>query len=135
MMARRAPDGCLQYFTGDRGAMASFNFDGSSAMSPDQDYSICFKSSPEICAVALQAEVFDLGRDQQRCRGGFWGTFGAVGEDGQDLGRDRFCGTSFGDENGKMVSFQKPFVFRVKAGAEPSPGRSGFLIIYNLMKC
>ena len=111
MMARRAPDGCLQYFTESSGALASFNFDKSSPMAPNQDYSICFKSTPDICAVAFQAEVFNLGRDGDQCPKGFWATFGAVGENGEDLGRDRFCGNSFGDENKKMVSFQKPFVF------------------------
>lgn len=141
MMARRAPDGCLQYFTEDKGALASFNFDRSSPMAPDQDYSICFKSTPDICAVALQADAFEFGVDPpepgqgQQCARGFWGTFGAVGEDGNDLGADRFCRDSFGDENKKMVSFQKPFVFRVKTGSKNLEGSSGFLMIYNLIRC
>ena len=144
MMARRAPDGCLQYFTENQGALASFNFDKSSPMAPNQDYSICFKSSPDICAVALQADIFNFGEDpfsgtnddhQPFCLGGFWGAFGALGENGTDLGKDRFCGKDFGDANGKMLSFQKPFVFRVKSGPKPLQGSSGFLMIYNLIQC
>ena len=59
MRALRAPDGCQQYFTQPRGGLASFDYDGASGVPPGQTYSVCFKSTPEVCAVALQAVDFD----------------------------------------------------------------------------
>ena len=45
----RAPNGCLQYFTGIRNTVTSFNFDGTSTRAPGgnlqiQDYTICFRT-------------------------------------------------------------------------------------------
>ena len=45
----RAPNGCLQYFTGIRNTVTSFNFDGTSAHATGgnlmtQDYNVCFRT-------------------------------------------------------------------------------------------
>ena len=62
MRALRAPDGCSQYFTKEKGALASLNFDGESAIMANQDYSICFKSSPDLCELRLTSQTFNLPR-------------------------------------------------------------------------
>ena len=45
----RAPNGCLQYFTGIRNTVTSFNFDGTGAHATGgnlmvQDYNACFRT-------------------------------------------------------------------------------------------
>ena len=60
MRALRAPDGCSQYHASDMGAFASFNFDKESAIAANQDYSICFKSTPDICGLKLTKQTFSL---------------------------------------------------------------------------
>jgi len=53
----RAPQGCLQYFTGHRNTVSSFNWDGTTACSTgcllqEMDYSICYRPEAGMCTVA-----------------------------------------------------------------------------------
>jgi len=55
----RAPQGCMQYFTGVRNTVTSFNWDGSSACSSgcliqNMDYTICFRPEDGMCGNAFQ---------------------------------------------------------------------------------
>lgn len=52
----RAPNGCLQYFTGIRSTVTSFNFDGTTThatggMLQTQDYNICFRTESGMCSI------------------------------------------------------------------------------------
>ena len=60
MRALRAPDGCSQFHRGDKGALASFNFDAESAIHTNQDYAICFRSTPDVCGLQLRQQTFNL---------------------------------------------------------------------------
>jgi len=59
----RAPQGCLQYFTGLRTTFSSFNWDGTAACSTgcflnNQQYSVCFRPEKGMCAMSFaQTEV------------------------------------------------------------------------------
>lgn len=53
----RAPPGCLQYFTGVRNTVKSFNWDGTTACSSgcflrEQAYRVCFRPEKGMCGVA-----------------------------------------------------------------------------------
>jgi len=68
----RAPQGCLQYFTGIRNTVSSFNWDGTSACSTgcllrEQSYSICYRPEAGMCgmqhgetSVSSSLNAFDL---------------------------------------------------------------------------
>jgi len=55
--ASRAPPGCLQYFTGTRATVSSFNWDGTTACSTgcllrQQGYRVCFRPEKGMCGMA-----------------------------------------------------------------------------------
>jgi len=50
----KAPQGCLQYFTGAKNTVTSFNFDGTTAYATggqlaNQDYRVCFRTEEGMC--------------------------------------------------------------------------------------
>lgn len=52
----RAPNGCLQYFTGQRNTVTSYNFDGTAAcvtgcQLANQDYNNCFRTEAGMCGI------------------------------------------------------------------------------------
>jgi len=54
--ATRAPNGCLQYFTGPRATVQSYNWDGSAACTTgcqlaSQDYNVCFRTEAGMCGI------------------------------------------------------------------------------------
>ena len=58
MILYRAPNGCLQYFTGIRSTVKSFNFDGTAAhvtggMLQTQDYNICFRTEKGMNVIII----------------------------------------------------------------------------------
>ena len=54
----KAPDNCLQYFTGATGSIESFNFNsGNGKHLADQDYTICIRSELGSCNVCISAET------------------------------------------------------------------------------
>jgi len=68
----RAPQGCLQYFTGVTNIVTSFNWDGTSATSrqlANQNYEICFRQEEGMCKINYNespigtagVDAFDLG--------------------------------------------------------------------------
>jgi len=69
----RAPNGCLQYFTGQRNTVTSYNFDGTAAcvtgcQLANQDYNNCFRTEAGMCGinytpsnVATGSNAFQLG--------------------------------------------------------------------------
>ena len=48
----RAPDGCLQFFTGVSGTVCSFNFDGDNVHLAMQYYTICVRTERGFCGIA-----------------------------------------------------------------------------------
>jgi len=64
----RAPNGCLQYFTGIRSTVTSFNFDGTTAhvtggMLQTQDYNICFRTEKGMCSINYSESSLATGKD------------------------------------------------------------------------
>jgi len=55
-----APEGCSQYHTESRGSMESFNFDGSSEINLNYDYTICVKRPVDTCGMTMKAIKFSL---------------------------------------------------------------------------
>lgn len=52
----KAPNGCLQYFTGARNTVTSFNYDGLATCKPTcnigpQDYTVCFRKEKGMCGM------------------------------------------------------------------------------------
>jgi hypothetical protein len=48
-----APDGCLQYFTAQRGTVQSFNFNVNKHQLNDQDYSVCIRNNPGMKKITV----------------------------------------------------------------------------------
>ncbi|XP_032778287.2 uncharacterized protein LOC116917041 [Daphnia magna] len=65
----RAPNGCLQYYTGVSGTIRSFNYDGTSGRQlSNQDYSICIRTESNFCSIAYSV-----------CSGGVYSITGPTG--------------------------------------------------------
>lgn len=64
----KAPQGCLQYFTGTQNTVKSFNFDGSIACTTGceisfQDYRACFRQEAGMCGMQFTESTVDAGKD------------------------------------------------------------------------
>merc|ERR1712038_116062 len=64
--ATRAPNGCLQYFTGTTNTVKSYNWDGSAACAPgcqlaNQDYNVCFRTEAGMCGINYTPTTVDAG--------------------------------------------------------------------------
>lgn len=62
----KAPSGCLQYFTGMRSTVTSFNFDGNSDCTPTcnlgpQDYTVCFRKEKGMCGIQFMETTLATG--------------------------------------------------------------------------
>lgn len=62
----RAPNGCLQYFTGIRNTATSFNYDGTGLHATggnldSQDYQICFRTEQGMCSIAYSETAVATG--------------------------------------------------------------------------
>lgn len=62
----RAPDGCLQYFTGVSNTVTSFNFDGTTTcatgcLSANQDYNVCFRTEQGMCGMQYKVSTVTSG--------------------------------------------------------------------------
>lgn len=64
----KAPQGCLQYFTGSQNTIKSFNHDGSFAcitgcQISSQDYRACFRQEAGMCGMQFTQSTLDAGKD------------------------------------------------------------------------
>jgi len=64
----KAPQGCLQYFTGIQNTIKSFNFDGDIACTTgceisNQDYRSCFRQEAGMCGMQFTESLVDAGKD------------------------------------------------------------------------
>lgn len=64
----KAPQGCLQYFTGSQNTIKSFNFDGSIACLTGceistQDYRACFRQEAGMCGMQFVESTLDAGKN------------------------------------------------------------------------
>ena len=50
-----APEGCTQYFLGEKGIIKSFNFEGSRYLN-GQNYQICIRPTKGVCGVRYEAQ-------------------------------------------------------------------------------
>jgi len=63
---RRAPEGCLQYFTGASGDFKSFSFnDMDTSMLLDTDYSVCFRRERGFCSIDYSVQSTGNGMEFQ----------------------------------------------------------------------
>ena len=82
-----APPGCLTYNTELSGKFSSYNYAGGNGeMINNQQYSHCIKHQEGFCDVALTANVFDLGYEND------------VG-DSMTIGNTVLTGSEFGSNN------------------------------------
>lgn len=144
----RAPAGCLQYFTEERGMLESWAFDERSPMLINSDYSVCIKHGVDTCGVTLTAGTFSVAaHPSQGCVDGYSevSTDGGhhccevtdedvhyVGINGYGDGKRKwklgqlvenqnryfFCGQKFGTSNSVVTWSKGPIVIRVKTGPE-----------------
>jgi len=57
----KAPQGCLQYFTGESGTITTYNYNsGSGVLLGSQDYSVCVRSERTYCAVCYWSTAFKM---------------------------------------------------------------------------
>jgi len=57
----KAPQGCLQYFTGTTGTITTYNYNsGGGVLLTNQDYSICLRSERTYCAVCYWSTAFKM---------------------------------------------------------------------------
>jgi len=64
--ATRAPNGCLQYFTGATNTVQSYNWDGTNACATgcqlaNQDYNVCFRTEAGMCGINYTPTTVDAG--------------------------------------------------------------------------
>jgi len=57
----KAPNGCLQYFTGASGTVTTFNYNSAAGvLLTNQDYSICMRAERTYCAICYWSTIFTL---------------------------------------------------------------------------
>jgi len=58
---RKAPSGCLQYFTADTGTIETYNYNAASGvLLANQDYSACIRTGRTYCAICYYSSSFKL---------------------------------------------------------------------------
>jgi hypothetical protein len=110
----KAPNGCLQYFTGTRNTVTSFNYDGLSTCKPTcnlkgQDYSVCFRKEKGMCGIQFAQTTVTSGKAFQLnsnsattavvtaaiCTAGYVQITGVSAAE-YALSKGAFCGAIFG---------------------------------------
>jgi len=57
----KAPNGCLQYYTGTTGTITTFNYNSAAGvLLTNQDYSACIRSERTYCAICYWSSTFSL---------------------------------------------------------------------------
>lgn len=57
----KAPQGCLQYFTGNTGTITTYNYNsGGGVLLTNQDYSICVRAERTYCAICYWSTAFTM---------------------------------------------------------------------------
>merc|ERR1712013_597453 len=57
----KAPNGCLQYFTGETGTVTTFNYNSAQGvLLTNQDYSICMRQERTYCAICYWSAIFTM---------------------------------------------------------------------------
>jgi len=58
---KKAPNGCLQYFTSDTGTIETFNYNSAAGvLLVNQDYSTCIRAGRTYCAICYYSSSFKL---------------------------------------------------------------------------
>jgi len=58
---RKAPSGCLQYFTSDSGTIETYNYNsGGGVLLANQDYSACIRTGRTYCSICYYSTAFKL---------------------------------------------------------------------------
>jgi len=63
----RAPVSCTQYYTGRKGTIENFNYDGITQFPNNLDYSICIRTPKKACRLTLQAYKFSIPASDPNC--------------------------------------------------------------------
>ena len=57
----KAPNGCLQYFTGETGTVTNFNYNSAQGvLLTNQDYTICMRQERTYCAICYWSAIFTM---------------------------------------------------------------------------
>jgi len=141
-----APEGCLQYYTADSGAIKSFNNVAATADQLSQigglHYSACVSSPASACGLSLEASAFSLSGDASAADGtAEKGStcVDSVGvmirdKDGKPNFDTYFCGTKFD----AITTYATPFAVQVVTDAEePDTDKqnAGFELKYSRVNC
>jgi len=142
----RAPNGCLQYFTGIRNTVTSFNFDGTGAHATGgnlmvQDYNACFRTEQGMCTIAFSQSTLAAGDSFQlnaanadtavtaaNCASGY------VQIDGLPICDGILSTLEAGTLAGVVQSVHKPFSIRHVSAADQT-GLAGFSIDARQVPC
>jgi len=150
----RAPNGCLQYFTGVTNTITSFNYDGTSAFSTggnikNQDYISCFRAEEGMCmidfaetqvtsgdAFTLNSAIATAGTGTNCAILGFV----QITTDMHSITADTFCDGVLGAvedqvEGGVIRSNSIPFKIRHKAYNTDQTAMVGFSLTATQVPC
>jgi len=142
-LRKRAPEGCLQYYTKDKGTIQNFSF--KSKLPVNMDYSICFQNKVNTCGLTLRAITFNLEASPTACEDGTANAeaaelccdasgnyIGVPPVEGQGY-RQLFCGTGLGDDEDTIVSKTKgPLIMYVKSSDTCVTNKGGFRLMYDI---
>jgi len=151
----RAPDDCLQYYTGSSGEFKSFNFANGQLLS-SQAYRVCFRQELDFCSISYRAslrpsdsfEMLTSNTGTTTTAGNCKTAFISVpigGDTGvKDSRAIRYCGSYFDSSegstrNGHVDSAVAPFEVFVFSDASPvtadKSSASGFHLVYQQKPC
>jgi len=151
----RAPDDCLQYYTGSSGEFRSFNFANGQLLS-SQAYRACFRQELDFCSISYRASLrpsdsFEMLTSNTgtttttaNCKTAFISV--PIGGDTgvKDSRAIRYCGSYFDSSegstrNGHVDSAVTPFEVFVFSDASPvtadKSSASGFHLVYQQKPC
>lgn len=152
----RAPEGCLQYYTGSTGTISSFNgASTTNAMIINQEYSACIRTEAGMCSFSVtQARItttpdaFDLvGVDLNPALStvgnagtGCATTYIVIPTTNADIPEPKFCGSILSSKDAQtsasaVISDVKPFSIGVVSLAALIATTEGFEVNYSQIPC
>lgn len=121
--ASLAPAGCLQFYTGTKGTLGSFNnvanpsAGGMGELLTNHVYSACLQPVDGYCDVSLVASMFDMGSAKIA------------------FGTSCYTGSTFGTDSVDSWTYSGPYTIPIVTGGDNSAMSTGFNITYTLLPC
>jgi hypothetical protein len=141
--AWKAPEDCLQYYTGIAGTFSSFNYAGGNLLQ-SQQYKICFRTEAGYCKIAYRENAatspdsFLLENDSANAEITCPGS--NISFQIKESATVTICGTQFCDADESPVDCtvttdQIPFEFNVYVDNTAANGYTGFNLDYTQIPC